>query len=238
MCNYCNSTPCCCPGPCRYNGPAIDCLGITPGMTYDQIIEIHSNEICDILQSLGELAGIDNVAFTSSSLGGAAGQPGATDTYTIWADVGQTISLGTFEVYNGTDGTDGVDGVSGTEQVFYSEQALGAGSVGTSPTRSVITGTAYTIPVGGDGDYKIDYNVDVNLGDGASDVSYAVYVNAVLYSVIERNIVEPDIGVQHSSITLSNISLTEGDVIDIRGESNSPSSHYLINGVCIIEKIS
>ena len=47
---------------------------------------------------------IDHVSFTSSTGGGAAGQPGETDTYTVWGDVGETISLGTFDVYNGADG--------------------------------------------------------------------------------------------------------------------------------------
>jgi hypothetical protein len=49
--------------------------------------------------------GIDHVSFTSSSLGGSAGQAGATDTYTVWGDLGEIISLGTFTVYNGTNGT-------------------------------------------------------------------------------------------------------------------------------------
>ena len=52
--------------------------------------------------------GLDHVSFTSSTGGGAAGQPGETDTYTVWGDVGETISLGTFVVYNGADGVDGV----------------------------------------------------------------------------------------------------------------------------------
>jgi len=36
------------------------------------------------------------------------GLPGSTDTYTAWADLAETISLGTFDVYNGRDG-DGVN---------------------------------------------------------------------------------------------------------------------------------
>lgn len=47
--------------------------------------------------------GIDHTSFTSSTGGGVVGEPGETDTYTVWGDVGETINLGTFEVYNGTN---------------------------------------------------------------------------------------------------------------------------------------
>lgn len=43
--------------------------------------------------------GIDHVSRTAGD-----GSPGTTDTYTVWGDVGETINLGTFTVYNGADG--------------------------------------------------------------------------------------------------------------------------------------
>ena len=43
---------------------------------------------------------IDHVSKTAGT-----GLSGSTDTYTIWLDVGETISVGTFNVYNGADGT-------------------------------------------------------------------------------------------------------------------------------------
>lgn len=49
---------------------------------------------------------IDHTSFTSSTGGGAASQPGETDTYTVWGDAGETINMGTFTVYNGADGID------------------------------------------------------------------------------------------------------------------------------------
>lgn len=58
--------------------------------------------------------GIDHTSFTSSSLGGGAGQAGATDTYTVWGDVAETINMGTFIVYNGTNGSAGANGANGT----------------------------------------------------------------------------------------------------------------------------
>lgn len=49
--------------------------------------------------------GIDHTSFSSSSAvpNSVPNQPGATDTYTIWADAAELISLGTFTVYNGDD---------------------------------------------------------------------------------------------------------------------------------------
>jgi hypothetical protein len=49
--------------------------------------------------------GIDHVSFTSST-GTGQGEAGETDTYTIWGDAGETINLGTFEIYNGANGAD------------------------------------------------------------------------------------------------------------------------------------
>lgn len=46
---------------------------------------------------------VDHTSFTSSTGGGAASQPGETDTYTVWGDAGETVNLGTFTVYNGDE---------------------------------------------------------------------------------------------------------------------------------------
>ena len=51
---------------------------------------------------------IDHVSFTSTTaLSGLPNEPGEIDTYTVWGDVGETINLGTFDVYNGNDGVGG-----------------------------------------------------------------------------------------------------------------------------------
>jgi hypothetical protein len=76
----------------------------------DSIVERFSTEICDLIEQVGELNAIDHVSFTSSTGGGVSGQPGETDTYTIWADLNETQSLGTFNVYNGADGAQGPQG--------------------------------------------------------------------------------------------------------------------------------
>lgn len=48
---------------------------------------------------------IDHIEFTSSTgtPSNVAGQAGETDTYTIWGNVGETINLGTFQIYNPED---------------------------------------------------------------------------------------------------------------------------------------
>lgn len=57
---------------------------------------------------------IDHVSFTSTTaISGLPNEPGEIDTYTVWGDVGETINLGTFDVYNGNDGIDGTNGTNG-----------------------------------------------------------------------------------------------------------------------------
>jgi hypothetical protein len=51
---------------------------------------------------------IHHSEFTSTTaVSGLPNEPGETDTYTVWGDVGETINLGTFTVYNGDDGVGG-----------------------------------------------------------------------------------------------------------------------------------
>lgn len=77
---------------------------------------------------------IDHISFTSTTDGGGlAGVAGATDTYTFWGDVGETVNLGTFDVTNGpgavgeinngeslatVDAIDIYQGMSGTDLTF------------------------------------------------------------------------------------------------------------------------
>ena len=93
--------------------------------------------------------GLDHVSFTSSTGGGAAGQPGETDTYTVWGDVGETISLGTFDVYNGADGTNGVAGQTVDHVSFTSSTGGGAaGQPGETDTYTVWGDVGETISLG------------------------------------------------------------------------------------------
>lgn len=101
-CNTCNTSPCCCRTPFRYLGPNIDCLGILTNTTYDALFQLLATEICDLNTIADGLEGVDHVSFTSStgSPSNVPNQPCETDTYTLWADVSETVSLGTFTILN------------------------------------------------------------------------------------------------------------------------------------------
>lgn len=50
MTNCCNNqTRCSCgSGPTRYNGPNIDCIGLTAGTPYDEVVQLLAESFCDI----------------------------------------------------------------------------------------------------------------------------------------------------------------------------------------------
>ena len=100
----------------RYEGVDIDCLGIKSGNTYEELVELFANSICDLNVALENVVGIDHIAFTTStgSPSNVQGQPGEIDTYTFWADAAETVSIGTINVSNGVSGTNGIDGVDGS----------------------------------------------------------------------------------------------------------------------------
>ena len=50
---------------------------------------------------------IDHISLTNTTAN--------VDTYTIWGDAGETITIGTFVVTNGVDGVNGTDGVNGAD---------------------------------------------------------------------------------------------------------------------------
>jgi hypothetical protein len=54
--------------------------------------------------------GVDGVSINHISLTDTVG---STKIYTAWADIQETVSLGTFDITDGIDGTDGVDGING-----------------------------------------------------------------------------------------------------------------------------
>lgn len=55
--------------------------------------------------------GIDGIDVDHISKTSGTGASGTTDVYTVWGDVAETISLGTFNVYNGLNGTGLVNGI-------------------------------------------------------------------------------------------------------------------------------
>jgi hypothetical protein len=53
--------------------------------------------------------GVDGQDINHVSKTAGTSAPGTTDTYTVWGDLGETINLGTFTVYNGVNGGGAVD---------------------------------------------------------------------------------------------------------------------------------
>lgn len=117
MCNTCKSTTCGC--ALRYKGVDKDCIGIATEQTYDSVVEILSDEICALIETISGFKSVDHTSFTSSTgtPSNISKQQGEVDTYTVWGDLSETINLGTFGVYNGIDGINGVDGVDGADGV-------------------------------------------------------------------------------------------------------------------------
>lgn len=79
---------------------------------------ISTSTICNGVQG-PQGQDIDHVSFTVSTgtPDYVSAQPGETDTYTVWGDAGETINLGSFNVYNGQDGE--CECVSCQEPVLY-----------------------------------------------------------------------------------------------------------------------
>ena len=157
---------------------------------------------------------------------GSAGANGTNglSAYEIWIQEGNVGATG-------ANGTNGIDGVCPCEEVLSSEERLGAGSVGTAPTYAVVTGTQYTVPVGGGGDYRILFTSEVLFPVAGGSLSYSVYVNGLIYGTMTRSAI-------FSSAATIGTSLIATDVIEIRGASDDPANTYLSYGTCIIEKIT
>lgn len=128
---------------------------------------------------------INNVSFTSSSLGGAAGQAGALDTYTVWGDVGKTINLGTFIVYNGVNGANGSAGNSNIVVIDNTQRV--------APVQNTTFQTVYThtIPAGlitNSEEYiELEIRLAVNVFSGLSGVDNSFLLNVGGVDMLRKN---------------------------------------------------
>jgi len=150
-----------------HDGLAYDCIDVEPGDNLENIISKINTAICNIAQDLpvgddgADGQGIDHVSFTSTNApNGLASQSGFFDTYTMWADTAETVSIGTFIVYNGTDG-ESIDHVSLTS----------------TTSADCETGQTDTYTVWGDAGATISLGTfDVVQGTGIDHVSYTPVV--------------------------------------------------------------
>jgi len=120
------------------------------------------------------------------------------------------------------------------ELVLYSERALGSGSIGTSLVS--ITGTSYTVPIGGAGDYEITY-VGEYKTPSAGTLVLRLYKGTSEYSaIVARTVQGAATTITPFTLFSSNITLLAGDTIAIRGAATA--STYAQNAICKITKIS
>lgn len=68
--------------------------------------------------------GIDGIDVDHISKTSGTGASGTTDVYTVWGDVAETISLGTFNVYNGKDGTGAIIDTAITTTTLWSSKKI------------------------------------------------------------------------------------------------------------------
>ena len=62
---------------------------------------------------------VDHISKTSGT-----GAAGTTDMYTVWGDVAETVSLGTFNVYNGQDGIGSINDTTITTTTLWSSKKI------------------------------------------------------------------------------------------------------------------
>ena len=87
---------------------ALDNLTDVSSATNEEVLTKDTVTGNAIFKALPAGQSIHHSEFTSTTaVSGLPNEPGETDTYTVWGDVGETINLGTFTVYNGDDGVGG-----------------------------------------------------------------------------------------------------------------------------------
>ena len=208
---------------------------------------------CKDCQGITLLSGNDGKGIVSVTSNGNG-------TFTYLYTDGTTYITPDLSGADGTNGTNGATGATGAtgpqgpagvcpcEQVFYTTERLGIGSVATSPLLSTITGTSYTVPVGTPTAlYRLSYSAQITYQIESAFtgglISYNIFNNGVIldaqvnrvssfYSTFLQNMVF------NTSVLLSDISLSAGDTIDIKGSSTNSDKIYLGFGIFILDKIS
>lgn len=184
----------------RFNKKDLPCVGKPKGTDIEQIIEEIDTKLCSI---------------TDGSDGSSA------------------YELAVGNGFNGTENEwlESLDG--GEEIVRYREDELLedtalTGAVGvwndTSDLATIfpepITGYSYTVPTGGTGNYEVTFqsSIDVTLGiNGDSGAAAQIFVNGALRTS-STSVTTTLTGITFTSLSLfqTNISLSDGDVIDVR----------------------
>jgi hypothetical protein len=160
----------------------------------------------------------------------AQGAPGAT---------GATGPAGT----NGTNGT-----TPSTSPVFFTRQALGAGTIGTTPTFAILPGMTYTVPVGAAAaNYEVILIADAHLtflASGTQNIAVNLYKNGTAFNALDLRkigLIGGTAGQGYDlafSFIASGVNLVAGDVLTMRGYSSAPGVTFLVNGTFKVTKLT
>jgi hypothetical protein len=120
------------------------------------------------------------------------------------------------------------------ELVKYSETALGVGSATT--VLALLSGSSYTVPLGGDGEYEITY-VGEYFADVAGTLVLKLFKNTSEYNTtVRRTVYVSNKTVIPFTLFASNIALVAGDSISVKATASVDT--YPQNAICKITKIS
>ena len=133
------------------NGIASVALTNTVGntKTYTITFTDTSTTTFDVTNGLNGTNGVDGQDVDHVSKTSGTGTAGTTDTYTVWLDAGETVSAGTFNVYNGADGLGAGDMLKATYdtnnsgKVDDAEKVNGLTVETAVPSGAVFTDTVY-----------------------------------------------------------------------------------------------
>lgn len=119
--------------------------------------------------------GIDHVSRTAGD-----GSPGTTDTYTVWGDVGETINLGTFTVYNGANGAAGGGSTSGNAySKLVTNQTIGSTRLVQANGTTEILVSSLLIPANTFGVFDVlTVKLWSELNAGAATIAHRMYINS------------------------------------------------------------
>jgi hypothetical protein len=246
-CDPCNQQPCGCQfevdAACvRYTGNELPCIDLIAGETLEQALESINDKMCDLYPATDGVDG-DSAYQIWLDLGNEGTEEDFIDS--LVGPAGSTGATGPA----GPAGPVGPQGLPGQDcecqvNAFYSERVLGPESVGTIDSPIIIDGTTYTVPVGGDGTYRIFYSVQVHFEDFPGGITGQLFIkpliNGTPYTIIRESYVAfvEGGGVLREGTSLNlQLNLNAGDIFALQGSSNEPGVQYLKNATLIIDKL-
>lgn len=158
-------------------------------------------------------------------------------------------AAGSITIYytNGTSQT--ITGLANSTPVYYKTETLGPNTSALSPLHATLTNMTYTVPIGEDGVYDLEFVADTSLlfltGAATKAVTVQIYVNGVALETNTQKRVQFTSGIADDagqiipvSVKASMISLSANDVITVDSSSTHPTTAYLNYGVLTINKLS